>query len=216
MISEINTFLFDFDGTILDSRKAIVNVFYELFQKYGDRQLTYEMVDQQFGISFRSILAGLDSHKQAEIVREYFELLPEEEERSARLFPGMKENIFYLKNEGFNVALVTNKEKILVMRSLKKFEIFDLFDVIVTLDDVEKPKPEAEPIELALRSMKAQKGKSVMIGDSVFDVEAAKNAGIMSCVIDWQNNYPPKGTLPDFLFENINDLMIKFAKYKAI
>ncbi len=216
MISEINTFLFDFDGTILDSRKAIVNVFYELFQKYGDRQLTYEMVDQQFGISFRSILAGLNSHKQAEIVREYFELLPEEEERSARLFPGMKENIFYLKNEGFNVALVTNKEKILVMRSLKKFEIFDLFDVIVTLDDVEKPKPEAEPIELALRSMKAQKGKSVMIGDSVFDVEAAKNAGIMSCVIDWQNNYPPKGTLPDFLFENINDLMIKFAKYKAI
>ena len=216
MISEINTFLFDFDGTILDSRKAIVNVFYELFQKYGDRQLTYEMVDQQFGISFRSILAGLDSHKQAEIVREYFELLPEEEERSARLFPGMKENIRYLKNEGFKLALVTNKEKILVMRSLKKFEIFDLFDVIVTLDDVEKPKPEAEPIELALRSMKAQKRKSVMIGDSVFDVEAAKNAGIMSCVIDWQNNYPPKGTLPDFIFENINDLMIKFAKYKAI
>lgn len=206
MSSKINTLLFDLDGTILDSKKAIVDVFYTLCQTYGKEKLNYQEVEKQFGTSFRSILAGVAQEKKKKMIGEYFRLLLEEEEKSARLFPGVREVISRLKSEGYRLAVVTNKEKLLVMKNLKKYEMAEFFAGIVTIDDVQNPKPHAEPVERALKLLGSEKAGALMIGDSIFDVKAARNAGVRVAVLDWYHNYSSNEALPDFLFDNIEDI----------
>ncbi|NLI91697.1 MAG: HAD family hydrolase [Peptococcaceae bacterium] len=205
----INAYLFDLDGTILDSKSAIVNVFFRLCQKYGSKTFTLQEIDSQFGNSFKSIMASLDSQKKKEIEAEYYRLMIEEEQKKAKLFPAIRENIVYLKECGHKIALVTNKEKLIVLKSLRRFQLFELFNGIVTINDVQNPKPHQEPVTKALSIIGASKEEALMIGDSVFDVYAAQNAGIQSVVIDWYNRYPLTEIRPDYYFRNIGEFMLR-------
>jgi pyrophosphatase PpaX len=215
-MDEITAYLFDLDGTILDSKSAIVNVIYGLARKYGSKALTFQEIDSQFGNSFRNIMASLDRDRKQEIEAEYYQLMMREEQKNAKLFPEVKETIIYLKKLGHKVALVTNKEKLIVLKSLCRFQMFALFDAIVTLNDVQNPKPHQEPILKALSILRTSREQSLMIGDSVFDVSAAKNAGVQSAVIDWYNRYPLTENLPDYYFRNIGEFMHRKAKQKDV
>lgn len=204
----IKAFLFDLDGTILDSKAAIVNVFIKLCQKYGTRSFTRREIDSQFGSSFRQISSTFSPEKKAEIEADYFSLMIEEEQKTAKLFPSVQKSLHDLKECGCQLALVTNKEKPLALQGLERFELVKLFDAIVTISDVEHPKPHREPVIKALTLLDISGAEAMMIGDSVFDVGAAQNAGVKSAVIDWYNKYPLNELCPDYYFRNIGEFMI--------
>jgi len=215
-VDGINVFLFDLDGTILDSKSAIVKVFFRLSKKYGSKTFTLEEIDSQFGNSFKSVMASFDPEQKDQIQNEYYQLMIEEEQKNAKLFPAIKENIMYLKERGSKIGLVTNKEKLIVLKSLRRFQLFELFNAIVTINDVQNPKPHQEPVERALEILGASKGEALMIGDSVFDVSAAHNTGIPCAVIDWYNRYPTGDKRPDYYFRNIEEFMLRSTKHKDV
>lgn len=188
-MESINTFLFDFDGTIFDSRKAMVNVFHELCRRYSNRKYTLEELDAEFATSFRSVAKTFDPVSGMEIQKVYYELMMQEEETHAHPFEGMPDLLFDLKSMGYKIGLVTNKEKILVIKSLRKYNLFHLFNCIVTFDDVTLPKPDAEPVNKALSLLNAVSYETIMIGDTIFDVKAAHAAGVDCVVLDWYNRY---------------------------
>ncbi len=208
----IKAFLFDLDGTILDSKAAIVNVFSKLCQKYGTRSFTRREIDSQFGISFRQIISTFNPGKKAEIEADYLNLMLEEEQKTAKLFPSVQKSLYDLKAYGCQLALVTNKEKPLVFQGLERFELVSLFDGIVTISDVNHPKPHQEPIIKALAMLEASREETMMIGDSVFDVGAAQKAGVKSAVLDWYNKYPLNELCPDYYFRNIGEFMLTNIK----
>jgi len=215
-MKNINYLLFDYDGTLLDSKKPMINVFHILCLNYGTKVFSKKEIDNQFGSGFRNICESLDKTKRVEIDQMYYKLMAAEEEKHARLFTGVKENLTCLKNMGYNLALVTNKERPIVQLTLNSFGLTNLFNTIVTISDVTNPKPHAEPIVKAMTAMGAPKDETMMLGDTLFDVGAAKNAGIASAVIDWHNIYPLKELEPDFYFHNLGEFMLKIYEYQEV
>ncbi len=214
-MKNINTILFDFDGTLFDSKKAMVNVYYRLCRNYGNKVFSFREIDNQFGSSFRDIYESLDKSRKNEIEKEYLRLMLEEE-KHAKLFPGVRESLMSIKAIGYKTALVTNKERPIVQTSLERFSLTGLFDTVVTISDVANPKPHPEPLEKAIAAVGAQKRNTIMLGDSVFDVGACKNAGIKSVVLDWYSQYPLNELEPDYLFHNIGEFMLKITKQKEV
>jgi len=215
-MKHINALLFDFDGTLLDSKKAMVNVYYKLCLKYGTIAFPLKEIENQFGSSFRSIYESLDKTKKHEIEQAYLKLMIEEEKKLAKLFPGVRDSLVFLKVKGYKTALVTNKERPIVLSNLANFKLCHLFDTVVTISDVTNPKPNPEPLEKAMKAIGAEKHKTIMLGDSIFDVGACKRAGIQSAVIDWYNKYPINGLEPDFLFHNISEFMLRITEHRKV
>jgi pyrophosphatase PpaX len=96
------------------------------------------------------------------------------------------------------------------LRYLDLFDKKDLFDGMVTCDDTEKHKPEPEPILLGLEKMKSAKDEALMIGDGVFDVKCANNAGVKSVLVGWRitdtDNAVIEDAVHDFETETPEDL----------
>lgn len=103
------------------------------------------------------------------------------------LYPDALFTLTSLRRADKKIALVTTSRHDQVDPLLKKYKLYDLFDVVICGDDVKEHKPHPEPIEKALDILGAKKYESIMIGDSASDISGAKNAGINSILF-----FPPE------------------------
>jgi phosphoglycolate phosphatase len=176
--------LFDLDGTLIDSTRAIVDTFYHSFDKmkyehnFKDEDITpligypldimYERlgVDRKYVWDFVSAYKEryrLISKEQTELL-DFAQLCLEEAASFARL------------------GVVTTKTGAYTKPLLEHFNIWNHFECLVGREDVQNPKPHAEPIVLALERMMIDKDLHDiwMIGDTKLDLISAKNAGVRS------------------------------------
>ena len=101
------------------------------------------------------------------------------------MFPGMKELLAEVKIRGYKTGLVTSRLLHTTQQGLEKYELKDYFDVVVTAEDTEKHKPDPEPVNIALEKLHSLPGNSIMLGDTMFDILCAKNAGVTSVLVGW-------------------------------
>ncbi len=94
------------------------------------------------------------------------------------------------------------------MQGLKKYGLEEYFQCIITASDTTKHKPDPEPIQMALDALHAKPEESIMIGDSIFDVECAKNASVKSVLVDWSvtKDEVKNKMLPDFEIMAADDI----------
>jgi pyrophosphatase PpaX len=92
---------------------------------------------------------------------------------------------------------------------LKLTGLDQFFDVVIGLDDVEKAKPDPEPLEKALNALGSSKESAMMIGDSHFDVLAGKNLGVPTAVVGWSIKGEEKIQTfeADYILSNMRDLL---------
>ncbi len=102
-------------------------------------------------------------------------------------FPGIEESLARLRSAGIKVAVVTSKRRSSVEMALKALPSLDLFvDRFVTLEDTTEHKPHPEPLLKGLELVgNVPKDQAVYVGDSPFDVQAAKAAGLRSVAVSW-------------------------------
>ncbi len=108
--------------------------------------------------------------------------------KTVSLYDGVKETLLVLKEQNARIAIVTSSERSLVEPALKYHGLDTLIDVLVTEEDVSKPKPDPEILFVALRKLNADKVPVVVVGDTGKDILAGKNAGIDSILICHQEN----------------------------
>ena len=96
------------------------------------------------------------------------------------------------------------------MAGLRKFGLEDDFDAIVTADDTTKHKPDPEPVLITLEKLGAKPEEALMIGDSMFDIKCAHNAGVKAVLVGWAEavseedlNGPDR---PEYFIEKAEDL----------
>ena len=99
----------------------------------------------------------------------------------ARPFPFAKEFVERASDKGLRVALATSSPADLVHRAMKTIGIEDMVDTVTSADDVESSKPDPSVFETAMRMAGIDPALAVAVGDSVWDVDAARGAGI-ACV----------------------------------
>jgi pyrophosphatase PpaX len=119
----------------------------------------------------------------------------------------VKEGLQQLKLSGYKIGLVTNKQRNLVFKSSQFRSIANLFDTIVTVDDVTIGKPSPEPIIKAIHILEVRPKQVVMVGDSRYDVLSAHAAHVKSAVLDWYGLGNWGEPVPDYRFRSLYDFI---------
>ncbi|MDD2215553.1 MAG: HAD-IA family hydrolase [Eubacteriales bacterium] len=211
-MKNIRTILFDFDGTIMNTNDLIIQSWQHTFRTVEGKERPVGDIVRTFGeplwITMEKQLPQLTPDEGITIYRSY---LRQHLADMIYPFPGMVELIKKLKEQKYLTGLVTSRTKDTTYECMNRFDIASYFDCIVSCDDTDKHKPDPEPLFIALEKLSAKPQESIMVGDSMFDILCAKNAGVQSILVGWQMTLSreeingPEG--PDFTIEKPEDLL---------
>ena len=200
-------FIFDVDGTLTSTNQLIFDSFNFIAKKYLNRTFTDEEIVAMFGPTEDAILKKWCGEKYPEARKEYYKYYSDNHWK-AELYPGIKEILDYLKNEKFPLGIFTGKGREATMITLKKLTVDRYFDLILTGDDVANHKPSAEGILKFVNHFKLKNERVLMIGDSVSDVKASKEAGIKVASALWDSyaHEKVKTLQSDYYFYSVDEL----------
>ena len=177
--------LFDLDGTVVDSGGIILA---------SMRHATREVLGRDFGdAELMQAVGGPGLEAQMEVFapervedlvrvyRVHNEPLHDELEACA----GMEEVLLRLHEQGHRLGVVTAKRRSTVELAFARVPIAHLFETVVGGDETQKHKPDPEPLLLAAERMNARPDETAYVGDSPFDIRAAKAAGMHAIAVTW-------------------------------
>jgi pyrophosphatase PpaX len=178
--------LFDLDGTVLDSAGIIL-----ASMRHATREVLGRVIPDAAltasvggpGLETQMRLLGGDEHVD-DLVRVY-RAHNEPLHHGVELFPGIEDVLLALKGEGRLLGLVSAKRRTTVELAFAETAIGHLFDVVVGGDEAPNQKPAPDPLLLALERLGATPEEAVYVGDSPFDVAAAKAGGLGSIGVTW-------------------------------
>jgi pyrophosphatase PpaX len=209
MKSNINTILFDLDGTLIDTNELIISTYLHTLGKYYPGKYTREDVLPFLGPTLHDVFGKMDPDRVEEMVLEYRTYNIANHDALVKEFVGVMETIETLKKKGYKLAIVTTKREDVAFKGLRLMKLDSYFDVMIAYDHVKKVKPDPEPIFLALEKLGSKPEEALMVGDNFHDVLAGKNAGTKTAGVAWSikgREYLAKYE-PDFMLENMTDLL---------
>ena len=180
--------IFDLDGTLVTFkldirqwRRTILDVM--VSRGFDTSGLGPATPTQQILDSAKAQAAPGDPERYYSLRREAFSILDSlelEGAKSATAFPGVEGVLRQLKSSGFRLALLTNSGTAAASLSLTRWGLRDLFELVLTRDDIEAMKPRPEGLSRAVTLLGVRPDQAYYIGDSVYDVLAAMGAGVKS------------------------------------
>jgi pyrophosphatase PpaX len=202
--------LFDFDGTVVDSGAIILA---------SMRHATREVLGQDFddadllqavgGPGLEAQMAVFAPDQVDELVRVYRahnEPLHDELEACV----GMEDVLVRLHDEGRRLGIVTAKRRSTVDLAFARVPISHLFETVVGGDETERHKPDPEPLLLAAERMGVDPSTCAYVGDSPFDIRAAKAAEMFAVAVTWGRIHD-RGRLereePDAIADSAEELL---------
>jgi HAD superfamily hydrolase (TIGR01509 family) len=182
MHKRVTTVLFDVDGTLVDSNDAHCRAWVKAFWEYG---LTVDpsavrrsigmggdkLMPAVSGIQQDSPLGKLITNRRAEIFQR--ELLPR-----LKPFSGAKDLVAAIKDRGCTAVAASSAKEAELKPLLAIAGIDSMMDAKTSSDDAEESKPDPDIIEAALERARADRSEAIMIGDTPYDIEAARRAGL--------------------------------------
>jgi pyrophosphatase PpaX len=209
MKNNINTILFDLDGTLIDTNELIISTYLHTLEKYFPGKYTREDVLPFLGPTLHEVFGKMDPDRVEEMVLDYRAYNLANHDALVKEFVGVMETIETLKKKGYKLAIVTTKREDVAFKGLRLMKLDPYFDVMIAYDHVKKVKPDPEPIYLALEKLDSKPEEALMVGDNFHDVLAGKNAGTKTAGVAWSikgREYLAKYE-PDFMLENMVDLL---------
>src|SRR2546430_444600 len=202
--------LFDLDGTVVDSGSIILaSMRHATREVLGREYEDAELMQAVGGPGLEAQLAAFGPDRIDELVRVYLahnEPLHDDLEACA----GMEEVLGRLHEEGRRLGVVTAKRRATVELAFASVPLGHLFETVVGGDETERHKPDPEPLLLAARRMNAEPGDIAYVGDSPFDLRAAKAAGLHAVAVTWGRSHD-RGRLereePDAIVDSAEELL---------
>lgn len=183
----MKTYLFDLDGTLLDSIGLILESFHHTARVHLGRDYPDAYWLAGIGTPLRDQLAAVaaDDAERDAMLDTYRQYNLEHHDESARPYPGVVDVVRELDRRGANLALVTSKMSRGAVRGLRLLGLERELSVRVCADDVVNGKPHPEPVLKALRALGAPPTDAVIIGDSAHDLQSGARAGIATAAVAW-------------------------------
>ena len=179
--------LFDFDGTLVDTTDLIYQSMRHATGEVLGREISRDVLMANVGQPLPRQMELL-SAEHAEALLDSYRLHNEENHDALiKEFPGVEESLARLKAAGVRVGVVTSKRRFSVDMALKNFPgLGDVVDQWVTMEDTTEHKPRPEPLLKGLELLgNVPREQAAYVGDSPFDVAAAKAAGVESVAVSW-------------------------------
>jgi phosphoglycolate phosphatase len=211
--------LFDLDGTLLDTFNDIALALKRAFADHGLPAPGAQAVRTMIGrgaptlVERASAAQGLtlDAQAKAQILERFFHhygRLQETDECGAQAFPGVPQGLRSLHAAGVPLGIVTNKQQRFAQGLLQRLALAPYVKVVVGGDTCERRKPDPQPLLYAAGQLSSSAEHTLMVGDSVNDVTAARAAGMpVVCVpYGYNEGHDPRELPCDAFVETLAEL----------
>ena len=205
------TILFDLDGTLVDTAPDLMRAHNHVMKKFGYPTKSTEeirnLVGQGAGAMLGRSIWGQakkefgkvqDEEIKKEMIKDFTDFYGKNIVKESTLINGVKEFLIWSKENKISMAVCTNKTDYLAIDLLKKIGIYDFFEYVAGHNTFDYCKPDPRHLTSVIEILQGDIKKSLMIGDSETDANAAKNAGIP--VILMEDGYTEKKT--DEIYHN--------------
>ena len=190
-MSQQYTILFDLDGTLVDTAPDSMRAHNHVMKKFGyPTKSTAEirnLVGQGAGAMLGRSIWGQakkefskvqDDKIKKEMVKDFVDFYGKNIVNESKLINGVKEFLIWAKEKNISMGVCTNKQEHLAVDLLKKIGIYEFFEYVAGHDTFDYCKPDARHLTSVIEILEGDIKKSLMIGDSETDANAAKEAGI--------------------------------------
>jgi phosphoglycolate phosphatase len=199
------TILFDLDGTLVDTAPDLMMAHNHVMKKFGYPTKSTEDIRNLVGKGAGALIGRsiwgqakkefskvLDEKIKDEMVKEFVNFYGKNIVKESTLVNGVKEFLIWCKEQNISMAVCTNKQEHLSNDLLKKIGIYDFFEYVAGSDTFDYCKPDPRHLTNVVEILDGDVKKTIMIGDSETDANAAKAADIP--VILLENGYTEKNT----------------------
>ena len=199
------TILFDLDGTLVDTAPDLMLAHNHVMKKFGYPTKSTEDIRNLVGKGAGALIGRsiwgqakkefskvLDAKIKDEMVKEFVNFYGKNIVNESTLVTGVKDFLIWCKEQNISMAVCTNKQEHLSNDLLKKIGIYDFFEYVAGSDTFDYCKPDPRHLTNVVEILDGNIKKTIMIGDSETDANAAKAAEIP--VILLENGYTEKNT----------------------
>jgi len=208
--------IFDFDGTLIDSRLDLAHSVNAMLKHMGKREAPHELIYSFVGngspVLVRRAMGPETSPEDLQVALDYFLAYYRQHALDYTvMYPGARESLEQLHAAGQTLALLTNKPVRITQMMMDRLDLSRLMFRIYGGNSFERKKPDPIGIDTLREEAETSKQETWMIGDSWVDILTARNAGVPSCGLTWGfqpeslEEYPP-----DVLVDRLEDFAHRF------
>ena len=217
----IRNIFFDFDGTLADTSEGIVRCTQATLQAMGLPASTPERIKATIGLPLGQCFArGTDTPPERvdEACATYRRLFGDIAVPCIVLFPGVKEGLARLHAEGLRLAICTSRSSASLHTLIRMLEVEPYFCALTNNEDVTHPKPAPDLALLLLARLGAQPEESLVVGDTVFDLQMGRGAACHTCGVTWgnQDRAMLATASPDCIIDDFSDLFVYLRRQASL
>jgi HAD superfamily hydrolase (TIGR01509 family) len=204
-----SAYLFDVDGTLLDSAEDICGAILDVLRPTPCRPLKSTDLTQYVGVHllemFRDLLPDYTDEQHEELIRQYRAIYPTRQHRSTRIFPGVREALAAIPGKK---STATTKGSNTTRAILDQFGLIDYFDHVQGTDGFAY-KPAPDVVHASLDALGARPEDCLFVGDSPADMEAGRRAGVRICAVRYGYGDPAELARwePDYWVSDLRELL---------
>ena len=198
--------IFDLDGVLVDSTEAITSTFRHVLKTVGRVSVTDKHITEMIGMPLHDMFERYLPEHGEECSTMYREIYGSVCVKGSKLYNGVVETLEYLKSSVLAVATTKYSKEAEIL--LKGMAIRKYFKFVLGIDDVQKPKPNPDVINKILEMGGFEKNRSLIVGDTNYDILAGKAAGIttVGATYGFQDKNILAAANPDFLIDSLPEL----------
>ena len=190
--------LIDLDGTLVDSVPDLANAIDQMMLQLAMPARGIDAVTQWIGngadrLVKRALVNSMEGEPSEALLQKALPLFEvayaANNGKYSYLYDGVEVGLNYLHQQGYRLGCVTNKPIAFTLPLLEAMGIADFFDVTIGGDQVERIKPDPQPLLMAAEELRVDPKQAVMLGDSVSDVMAARAAGMPIICVSYGYNH---------------------------
>ena len=214
---EYATYLFDADGTLLNTVDLVTESYMHVFDVYKSlipdgKTHTKDDVAALMGIPLQAQMeqyfGKLDQQAMDMVCEEYRSYQMTIYKDSLRLFPGVLETLAQLKAAGKKTGIVTSRKMDTAGLYAEVTGIDRYIDVYITPEATDRHKPEPEPVFEAMKRLNAEAGETVFVGDASFDIQSGNSAGVHTVFVGWSHNRVSElPVTPTYVISSMDELI---------
>jgi len=209
--------IFDLDGVLVDSVSAWIEIHRAVAKEFVPNPPPNEELDQLVWASTSEFIDRLlpeDVERREETAKRMHDYINKKmggliSSSYVKEREGSRELLRKLKRENKKIGLVTNNERGVAQKMLKRFNFLGFLDTTVTKDDVENTKPHPEPILKALHKLQCKPEFCLYVGDNEEDIIAGKAAGVTTVLLTANRNKEKVKTKnrPDHVINKLDEIL---------
>ena len=175
-------YLFDFDYTLANSEKGIITCFHLTMEKHGYAPVDDDTIRHTIGMPMEDAISRITGETDSARIRwfqsEYRKFSDTLMTPNTFFYPETVPTLTRLREQDARIGIISTKTRGRIAEKFEQDHVLHLLDFIIGREDVKNPKPDPEPILLAIGRLGVQKKDVLYTGDSLFDAGAAQNAGV--------------------------------------